>query len=137
MSNLILRTLLLVAAALVVSVGCSDEPDRPRSGSSVWENARDRGILFRGVGQEPGWVVEIGPDSVSYSGNYGRRRLSISRSAMSLDTTEASVKYRSDRIEVVVDDASCTDVMSGESFTHTVRVSVGNDTYRGCGRYLE
>jgi hypothetical protein len=25
----------------------------------VWEAARDRGVVFRAVGQEPGWVLEV------------------------------------------------------------------------------
>ena len=25
----------------------------------VWEAARDRGVIFRAVGQEPGWVLEV------------------------------------------------------------------------------
>ena len=93
-------------------------------------------LLFRGVGQEPGWTVEVRADSLHFSGDYGQRTRRVPRSAVAVDSTAERTVYRADRLEVVVEPDACTDVMSGEPFSHTVTVTVDGDTYRGCGRSL-
>jgi uncharacterized membrane protein len=93
-------------------------------------------LLFRGVGQEPGWTVEVRADSLRFVGDYGQWTLSVPRSAVAVDSAAERTVYRTDRLEVVVVPDACRDVMSGEPFSHTVTVTVDGDTYRGCGRVL-
>jgi len=92
--------------------------------------------IFRGVGQEPGWVLTVRADSVHFSGDYGQWTLTVSRSAVAVDSTAERMVYRADWLDVVIEADPCTDVMSGESFSHTVTVTLHDDTYRGCGRVL-
>ncbi len=106
-------------------VGCTaDDPD---------SEARPR-VRFRGVGQEPGWVLEVRAESLHFAGDYGTSTLSVPRSAVAIDSTAERTVYRADRLDAVVEADSCTDVMSGEPFSHTVTVTVDGDTYDGCGR---
>ena len=93
-------------------------------------------LLFRGVGQEPGWTVEVRADSLRFVGDYGQWTLSVPRSAVAVDSSAERTVYRADRLAVVVAPEPCRDVMSGEPFSHTVTVTVDDDTYRGCGRVL-
>ncbi|MEF8794816.1 MAG: hypothetical protein V5A22_00960 [Salinivenus sp.] len=93
-------------------------------------------LLFRGVGQEPGWVLEVRAESLHFAGDYGTSTLSVPRSAVAIDSTAGRTVYRADRLEVVVAPDACRDVMSGEAFSHTVTVTVDGDRYRGCGRVL-
>lgn len=111
--------------------GCTRSPRR-----SVWREARRRGVVVRGVGQEPGWVLEVRPDRLHFSGDYGQRTVTVPRSAVAVDSTAERTVYRADRVRAVVEADPCTDIMSGEAFSHTVTVTVDGDRYRGCGRVL-
>lgn len=104
--------------------------------SSVWQAARRRGVLFRGIGQEPGWVLEVFSDRLRFVGNYGERTMSVPRSGATVDSTARQTVYRTDRLDVVIENTPCSDVMSGESFSHTVTVTLDSTDYEGCGRPL-
>lgn len=39
-------------------------------------------------------------------------------------------------LRVVIEQAACRDVMSGEAYESTVTVTFDGETYRGCGRAL-
>ena len=63
MKSLFAGVLTIVAAAALVTA-CSDEPapvDREQAlaMNDVWHAAKLRGVAFRAIGQEPGWLLEI------------------------------------------------------------------------------
>jgi heat shock protein HslJ/uncharacterized membrane protein/membrane-bound inhibitor of C-type lysozyme len=105
-----------------------------------WERARALGVDFRAVGQEPGWVVEIEPRrQILFLGDYGRTRVVTPAPEPNTAADGARIyEVRTEAHDLVVEirETACSDVMSGEPFTHTVTVRVDGDTLRGCGRFV-
>lgn len=106
-----------------------------------WEAARLRGVDFRGLGQEPGWLLEIySGDSIVFLPDYATRRIvTPAPEPLPLPDTpgvryEARTGTHELDIRIVCD--SCTDVMSGFRFEATVTVTSNGDVYQGCGREL-
>ncbi len=65
-ADIMVRVFLILTLPLV-AFACGDqrdpEPGEPRfyewSIDSVWHRAKLRGVAFRAIGQEPGWLLEI------------------------------------------------------------------------------
>jgi uncharacterized membrane protein len=106
----------------------------------VWLEARDRGVEFRAVGQEPGWVVEIGSEQLTVLANYASDTLVADVPVPVVDSTTWTTSYRvrADSVDVRVDirDDPCADTMSGERFTATVTLVLNGTVLHGCGRSL-
>jgi uncharacterized membrane protein/membrane-bound inhibitor of C-type lysozyme len=108
--------------------------------ASVWDEARQRGITFRAVGQEPGWMLEVhNEDRIELLINYGEDVFEaddVAREDRRNGYILRAVSTRGDII-VHVDEESCIDVMSGERFEARVTVVVGREELKGCGRELD
>lgn len=116
------------------SVRCQAE-----GGGSVWRDAVRRGVTFRAVGQEPGWLVEIdGHGRMLLLLDYGTERIEVP--AAPPQRTGRGLEYRAQSagrsIRITIEDRPCRDVMSGEAFPSTVTVSVDGRPYDGCGLRL-
>ncbi len=108
--------------------------------SSPEEAARLLGFDFRGVGQEPGWLVDVDLDrQVRWIGSYGEVRFATPPPD-TVEVSEDSVIWRvvTDEHELTVEVRSrpCRDAMSGRPFSHSVRVRVDGEELTGCGRWL-
>lgn len=133
---------LLVASALACggapSVGARVEE---RASPAVWEDARRRGVEFRAVGNEPGWLLEVGGDRLRLVTDYGAHELLAPISARATEGGGARATLRAETatrsVVVVLEKGPCTDTMSGERFETSVRVAVDGTTLRGCGRRLD
>lgn len=110
-----------------------------RDRASVWEEARERGVTMRAMGQEPGWVVEVWNDErMRISADYGETSFEVD------DVERESAEHgyvlqgrgEGRQVEVRVIDEHCTDVMSGERFERTVHLVIDGEEYRGCGRHI-
>ena len=115
---------------------CETTPD-----ASPWEAAKARGIVFRGIGQEPGWWVEIGSgDSPPLHAelDYGERKIDIAKT-QGISSTHGYGGLLEDGTAVVMRTwpEPCSDAMSGERFENRVELSLGGKIYRGCGAYLD
>lgn len=115
--------------------GCSG-----RRAESPDDAARLLGFEFRGLGQEPGWLVDVDPDrEIRWVGDYGEVRFSTP-APETVDREDDAVVWESrrddHRIRIRADAEPCRDAMSGRPFSHTVRVTVDGAEYRGCGRWL-
>ena len=141
---------LLPALALGCVIACAPEParipasdpDRPPSAAAVdpWQRARDRGIDFRAIGQEPGWFLEIDyQGSMKLVYDYGEREVAAAAPARSAEPGRWAFEVMTDsgRVAVVIEERSCSDVMSGQPFPTTVTVDVGGRRLEGCGRALD
>lgn len=109
--------------------------------AAVWEAAKLRGVSFRGVGQEPPWVLEIHRENgFLLVTDYGESRHSFPYSEPVSNAQQRSASYRSqaggERIEITVTAESCRDSMSGESFASRVEIEWRGRLLRGCGRPL-
>jgi len=74
-------------------------------------------------------------------GDYGQTRISVPTPEAVRDTVARSTTYtaRSDShtVATAIREEPCSDVMSGEAFTHAVTVRVDGKEVRGCGRRLQ
>jgi heat shock protein HslJ/membrane-bound inhibitor of C-type lysozyme len=114
---------------------------RGQRAETVWAVSRLLGNEFRAVGQEPGWMVEIDPGRrMHVLLDYGEIDLFTSRPERVAGPGDSTVyQARTGRGEVVVTILArpCADVMSGEAFPATVRLSFEGRIYDGCGRPLD
>jgi uncharacterized membrane protein len=128
------------------TLGPSAEPrmdGRPTAGRSPWAAARERGVGFRAVGQEPGWVAEVDTGErppMRVSLDYGQRQLSVDQAHRFDEPQTRTTGYRGTArgttLELRIRREACRDSMSGEAFDSRVELVVGGETYRGCGRFL-
>ena len=111
--------------------------NRPRS---IVEDARARGVEFRGTGNEPGWVLEILPDRMIFVDAYGARRVATPRPARQSGGAPADELYvaetESHRLAVRIRPGPCIDSMSGARHGSGVEVELDSASYRGCGDAL-
>lgn len=110
--------------------------------ASLMADARERGVRFRGRGNEPGWTVEVGPGArLEFVTDYGQGRHTFDAATESGSETAGARVVRAERgdeqIKVSVTTANCEDDMSGEHFEQLVIVEFGGKTFRGCGTALQ
>lgn len=109
---------------------------------SLVADARERGVRFRGTGNEPGWMVEIGPGTrLTYLTMYGEERHEFANvterdgedagaSVFIADTDKGPFK-------VTIARETCQDDMSGDEFDHRMVVEWGDETRRGCATSMQ
>lgn len=108
---------------------------------SLLEDARVRGITFRAVGNEPGWLLEIGPENrVMFEDGYGSIRVVFQSLAPRSNTQPGVTLYENTssayRMKITLRRQTCADTMSDETFPYTVDIEVEGAKRRGCGRAL-
>jgi putative lipoprotein len=113
---------------------------RENRARSVVADARARGVAYRGLGNEPGWLIEISPpDRILFNTNYGQERHAFEGATVTGDTASGA-EYRAAhgdvQITVTVTREPCQDDMAGTPFDHSFVVLFGGRTYRGCGSDL-
>ena len=118
-------------------VTCSE-----RRAESLREDARARGVVYRALGNEPGWTLEIGPGTrLEWITNYGAERHSFDGAAESTAPGEGgSRKFVAsnggESIEATLAREPCVD--AGEvTHDHTAVVVFSGTTHRGCGSRLD
>ncbi len=136
-----LLTLLLMAAA------CNGQ-NAPKTGepafdessiNNVWHQAKLRGVAFRAIGQEPGWLLEItNGEEILLVTDYGQNRNSYPYVEPIVDQNERRTHFvlESSGITVEIRGERCTDVMSGEKFEVSVAIITSDRRLEGCGRAL-
>jgi uncharacterized membrane protein/membrane-bound inhibitor of C-type lysozyme len=106
-----------------------------------WVDAQVRGATFRGVGQEPGWHLEVYPERIVFVYRYGDRRAVLPNSGIVEDPGQPVRSWESKTEEhelaITVEDRGCTDVMSGEIYPSRVAVKLDGRDYTGCGKDLD
>lgn len=120
----------------------TDEGEFVETSGAVWEAARQRGVSFRAVGQEPGWVVELYPDQrIHVLADYGTVEFDAPWAEPVPDEEEESVVYTTSTpehsVRMIVTEVPCTDTMSGEGFTHAVVLELDERVLYGCGLSLQ
>ena len=127
-------------------VACSGEPDQSArerekdlAANDVWHAAKLRGVAFRAVGQEPGWLLEItnGEEILLVTG-YGSNRHSMPYVEPIVYQDERRTQYVLEEHDTIVEirGEPCTDIMSGESFEVSVTLFLDGKELHGCGRAL-
>ena len=105
----------------------------------VWHKAKLRGVSFRAIGQEPGWLLEITDGSeILLVTDYGQTKTSYPYVEPDVFPEERRTRFFVSHhdVEIIIEGIACRDTMSGEEFAVTVTVAVGEDRLSGCGRAL-
>ena len=110
-----------------------------RRAESLREDARARGVVYRALGNEPGWVLEVGPASrLNWTTNFGQDRFDFEQSQAATAPDGATI-YTAQQgdvsIRVSIKAERCVDDGDVE-FDHVVTVESGGQTLRGCGTRL-
>ena len=144
----------IVLAAMLLAAGCGEPSDRltddeasveqspailddSNAASEVIEAAselpepEDSGaVLYKAVGNEPGWSLTIRPARMDYAGDYGQVNIA--------EPTPPSFRpahgtYRSGKLQLTISAGPCSDGMSDLIYRQTVRVTADGRTVSGCG----
>lgn len=106
-----------------------------------WADARFRGALFRAVGNEPGWHLEIHPDRLVLVRQFGDERAVVPNPGEQTEPGQPVSRWHAvteaHELSVTVEARACTDIMSGEIFPATVTATLDGREYSGCGRRLD
>ncbi|BCT94085.1 hypothetical protein LYSHEL_31120 [Lysobacter helvus] len=116
---------------------CVQADAKPASGS-VWDKAKARGIAFRAIGTEPGWLVEVGQGETPMLHaelDYGEHKFDAKVQMLSGLLGYASTQGQPMRL--VLERKACSDGMSDERYPVDATFEVGAKRYRGCGRFLD
>jgi uncharacterized membrane protein len=147
------RALLLIGAIALSactsdkspSTGTVPAPAEPSASAtaqaSPWEQARTRGIAFRGIGNEPGWLVEVGAGetpALHAELDYGERKIDVAHAQL-LTAATGYVGTTGDGVEVKLQlqRKECSDGMSDQTYPVSAKLSVDDKIYTGCGRFLQ
>lgn len=108
---------------------------------SPWQRARERGVVFKGLGTEPGWSVEVGAgDSPELRAelDYGERTVVVPQ-ATGTSSTPGFGGKTADGTDVVlrIRDGDCSDGMSDRNYPASIELGVGEAAYKGCGAWLD
>ena len=110
-----------------------------RRADSLREDARARGIVYRALGNEPGWILEIGPaGKLNWTTNYGQDRYDFEQTqatTMPDGTSVFTAQKDAVTLKATVKAERCVDDGDVE-FDHVVTVESGGRTFRGCGTRL-
>ncbi len=103
-----------------------------------WEGARAAGVDFRGIGQEPGWIIDIyTQERIRLTWDYGESTADFPLPTPTYPQ-EGATRYESATnsrtLSVTIRRFPCQDAMSGEAYPSTVEVVIDGRTLNGCGR---
>jgi uncharacterized membrane protein len=106
--------------------------------NNVWHKAKLRGVAFRAIGQEPGWLLEIkNGEEILLVTDYGKNRSAYPYVDPQEDKAARQTVFQlNDATSVLIEGKPCSDTMSGESFEVTVTVTQDGKKLKGCGRAL-
>lgn len=115
--------------------------EAPSATGSPWEDAKARGIAFRAIGTEPGWMLEVARGerpTLHAELDYGERVLDVA-ALQPLSGLLGYVGATADgtHVRLVLDRRACSDGMSDDTYPVAVQLEAGDRRYRGCGRFLD
>ena len=108
--------------------------------ASPWDDARSRGVAFRAVGNEPGWLVEVGrgeAPALHAQLDFGSRNVDIA-SVQSRPKGDGWTGKTANgtQVELIAERKPCQDD-AGIGFDVTAQLRAGGKTYTGCGAFLD
>ncbi len=128
--------------AMLVMDGGEQQSCSPVAARSPWAQARDRGVVIRAVGQEPGWLADIfGGDEpkMQLQLDYGQRTLTVDRARGQGNPDQQRFAYTGEtdgeRVHLEFRRASCRDNMSGHHFPLRAELTVGGRQLWGCAHH--
>lgn len=106
-----------------------------------WEKAREDGIVFRAVGNEPGWLIEVAQDdSIKFINHSGEMEIKVPVDDIWFGPDgEDRIYYVENEVipfQLIVMKKRHEDTMSGEVFPYQARVIFPEKSYTGGGKML-
>lgn len=104
-----------------------------------WEDAKLRGVDYRALGNEPGWVLEIGPKGLLFVTDYGETRHHFPMVDPETDAAARASTWRTateeHKLEVTIVGEPCVD--DGDvAYASRVEVILDGRSHTGCGQAL-
>lgn len=113
---------------------CRLNPARTR-----WEDAKLRGVDYRALGNEPGWVLEMGPADILLVSDYGETRLRFPLVEPETDAAAPSSTWRTESgghtLVITIYGEPCVDDGDLE-YPSRVELVLDDRVLPGCGRAL-
>jgi len=136
-----LRKFVVLVAIILISFICFTAVSAEEINSDVWEMAKEDGVQFRAVGNEPGWLIEVRDDEkIKFVNDYGSLEIKAPVDDLWLGPAgEDKIYYVENDViqfQVIIMKKRFQDNMSGEVFPYQVRVVFPNKSYVGGGRLL-
>ena len=98
-------------------------------------------MVFRGIGNEPGWFVEVeqgNSPTIRATLDYGAREVEVTGATPLSGSGGYSGKTAGGTAVVLrIKREGCSDGMSDEHYPASAELKVGDQAYRGCGRFLQ
>lgn len=139
----VIRTAIAIGATCWLTACAGAEPTHQHTDEktidNVWHQAKLRGVAFRAIGQEPGWLLEIkNGEEILLVTDYGSKRQAMPWGEPVVDREERRTRYVLEDYETVVEirGERRRDSMSGEEFEVSVTVRQAESELEGCGRAL-
>ncbi|REL37663.1 hypothetical protein DYD21_07720 [Rhodohalobacter sp. SW132] len=112
--------------------------DEFRSILNLHRELRTEGVTFVANGNEPFWSYRILENNTLEYAAPGEEQISRSiQKENNEEGFELTAELSSGLIlESIVEEKFCKDTMSGFRFSHTVTITLGEETHSGCGRFL-
>ena len=126
----------------LLNIGAEQYRDcRNNRGEAIWEHAKLNGVDFRGVGNEPGWYLEIRDGrSLLFVSAYGKHRHLFPNPERESSPETRETLYTaftdSHSLRVILKGETCQDSMADSVYATRVRVELDGKVFRGCGRPL-
>jgi putative lipoprotein len=112
----------------------TDCPSNPRE--VPWADAARRGAIFRALGNEPSWNLEVHRDQLVLVTDLGTERAEFPYADPVVAGPRTTYRSAGGELVVVVERQACVDTMSGDGFEASATLTVPGGTLRGCGRFL-
>lgn len=87
-------------------------------------------VLYKAVGNEPGWTLTVRSARMDYAGDYGQVNIAEPTPP---NFRPAHGTYRSGKLQMTISAGPCSDGMSDLIYRQTVRVTADGRTVSGCG----
>lgn len=129
----------LMIWSLSVHAGSEPESEEELAARNVWHAAKLRGVAFRAIGQEPGWLLEMSTgDNILLVTDYGQTRTSYPyvEPEVFQDQHKSVFTVKQNEFSVTLEGLNCMDSMSGEQFEVSVTIELNGNQLKGCGRAL-
>lgn len=105
------------------------------------ESSKLAGYDFWAIGNEPGWVLQVGAGRLVWVTDYGQTQIIAEPGEPEIDAEARRTVFTASAdgldLSVTLIGEPCADDMSGEAFETQVVIVHGERTYRGCGQALQ
>lgn len=123
----------LIDSPDLVGRNCHNNPQR-----ALWEDAKRRGIVFRGSGNEPGWVLELQPEHLTLRLQDGSTRSAPLPEAQHAGRiTRYVTSSQAGTLNVELENTRCNDSMADIVYGTRVTIMIGDRMLQGCGNWLQ